>query len=69
MEIRVSATSHLIGVPLADLSVYLPKELLICVIETKGGVIIGKGDCILSPGDTIIVFTSPIHIKDLEHLF
>jgi len=69
IEIKISADSQLIGIPLADLTTYLPKDLLICVIENKGRVMVGKGNRILSPNDTIILITSPTHIHELQHLF
>ncbi len=69
IEIKVSEDSQLIGIPLKDLSTYLPRDLLICVIENKGKVLIGKGNRILSPNDTIILITSPTHIHELQHLF
>lgn len=69
IELKVSENSRLIGVPIKELSAYLPSDLLICVIESKGQVMIGKGDRILSPNDTVILITSPRHIHELEHLF
>lgn len=69
VELKVSSDSGLIGVPLEDLAAYLPKDLLICIIESKGKVMIGKGSCILSAGDTVILITSPRTVHELEHLF
>lgn len=69
VEIKVSPDSQLIGIPLADLSSYLPKDLLIAVIENKGRVMVGKGNRILSPNDTIILITSPKRIHELQQLF
>ena len=66
---KVSKDSVLIGVPIADLKAYLPNDLLICVIESKGALMIGKGDRILSPGDNVILLTTPRSIHELEHLF
>ena len=68
-EIKVSADSELIGIPLSDLSAHLPKDLLIAVIENRGRVMIGKGNRILSPNDTIIVISSPKHIHEFQYLF
>ncbi len=69
VEMKVSKDSVLIGVPIADLKAYLPNDLLICVIESKGALMIGKGDRILSPGDNVILLTTPRSIHELEHLF
>lgn len=69
LEIKVSPDSELVGIPISDLSVHLPKDLIIAVIESKGKVMIGKGNRILSPSDTVIVISSPKHLQELQHLF
>jgi trk system potassium uptake protein len=69
VEIKVSSNSDIVGIPLADLSAKLPKDLIIAAIENKGRVMIGKGDRIISPHDTIIVITSPDHMNDLSLIF
>jgi len=69
IEMKISPDSGLIGIPIAELKTYLPEDLLICIIENKGRVMIGKGKRILSPNDTIILITSPTHIHELQHLF
>lgn len=69
VEMKVSKNSDLVGIPLADLSHRLPKDLLIAAIENKGQVMIGKGSRILSPNDTVIIISSPQHISELQELF
>jgi trk system potassium uptake protein TrkA len=69
LEIKVSADSDLLGLPLADLKEKLPHNLLIAAIENRGRVMIGKGNRILSPNDTVIIVCSPEHIHDLQDLF
>ena len=68
-EIRVSSDSQLIGIPLSDLRTQLPPKLIIAAIENKGRVMIGKGDRIISPNDTLIIVCSPEHISELQELF
>ncbi|MEM8629212.1 MAG: Trk system potassium transporter TrkA [Chlamydiota bacterium] len=69
IELKVSENAQLIGIPLRDLAASLPEDLLICVIANKGQVMVGRGNRMLSPGDTVIVMTSPRTIHELEHLF
>lgn len=68
-EIKISNKSELIGIPLSDLSARLPRDLLIAVIESRGKVMVGKGNRILSPGDTVIVISHPKQINDMQYLF
>ena len=68
-EIKISAQSELIGIPLSDLGTKLPKDLLIAVIESRGKVMIGKGNRILCPGDTIIAISHPKQINEIQYLF
>ncbi len=67
-ELRIPHHSKAIGIPLADLSARLPKDLLIGAIETKGRVAIGRGNRILSPNDTAIVILAPQHLASLQEL-
>jgi len=69
IEMKVSEDSKLIGIPLKDLSGKIPKELIIAVIENKGKVMIGKGNRIISPNDTVIIVSSPKNIKELQNIF
>ena len=52
VELKISPSSKLVGIPLSDLK--LPKDFLIAVIESRGQVMIGRGNRILSPDDTVI---------------
>lgn len=69
IEVKVSPHSPLVGIQLSDLSSRLPKDLLIAAIENKGRVMIGKGNRIISPYDTIIVITSPENLHRLHEFF
>ena len=69
LEIKVSPDSEMIGIPLSDLKSELPKKLLIAAIENKGRIMIGKGNRVISPNDTIILITSPEHINELQNIF
>jgi trk system potassium uptake protein TrkA len=67
MEIKVSSDCRIVGTPLADLN--LPPDCLIALIYNRGQVMIAKGNSILTPGDTIIVLSSPKAVNDLEKIF
>ena len=69
VEIKVSERSKVIGVPISELGPYLPSDLLIAMIESKGKVMIGKGNRVISPNDTIIILTHPDRINDIRNLF
>lgn len=67
VEMRVSPTSKVVGIPLSDLD--LPKGLLIAVIESRGRVMIGRGSRVLCPEDIVIAICHPIQIPKLQQLF
>lgn len=67
VELKVSPSSKLIGTPLSTLR--LPNDLLIATIENHGKVLIGTGDSILCPDDTVIAICSPSRLEQLQHLF
>lgn len=69
IEIKVSPESKIVGIPLADLGPVLPRDFLMAMIQNRGRVVAAKGDRIISPGDTVIVITSPSHIPELEKIF
>lgn len=69
VEIKIPAHSRAVGIPLADLSARLPKDLLVAVIENQGRVMIGRGNRILCPGDTVIALCAPRHLPHLQSLF
>lgn len=69
MEIKVSSDSEIVGIPLADLSQYLPEDFLIALIENRGRIMIAKGSNILAPGDTVIVICHPKHVVELQKIF
>lgn len=69
IEITVSQSSPIIGIPISDLGPYLPSDFLIVMIENRGRIMIAHGNRVISPGDTVIVVTSPKHIQELEKIF
>lgn len=69
MEVNVSIDSRLVGIPLSELGPLLPKDFLIAMIQNRGRIMVAHGDRIISPGDTVIVITSPHHVNDLEKMF
>ena len=69
MEIKVSSDSQIVGIPISELSSYLPQDFLIALIENRGRIMIAKGNNILAPGDTVILITSPKHVQELEKIF
>lgn len=69
MEISVSLDSKVAGIPLSDLGPFLPKDFLIVMIQNRGRIMIAHGNRVISPGDTVIVVTSPKHVPELEEIF
>jgi len=69
IEISVSLSSRVVGIPLSELGPYLPRDLLIVMIQNRGRIMIANGNRIISPGDTVIVVTSPQHVDDLSRIF
>lgn len=69
MEVNVSIDSRLVGIPLSELGPLLPKDFLIAMIQNRGRIMVANGERIISPGDTVIVITSPHHVNDLEKMF
>lgn len=69
VEVNVSVDSRIVGVPLSDLGPLFPKDFLIAVIQNRGRTMVANGTRIISPGDTVILLTSPKHIPELEKIF
>lgn len=69
LEINVSVDSKVVGIPLSELGPLLPKDFLIAMIQNRGRVMVAHGNRIISPGDTVIVITSPKHVQELEKIF
>jgi trk system potassium uptake protein len=67
VELKIPSSSPIIGIPLSDLN--LPKDLLIAVIESRGKVMVGRGNRILCPSDTVIVICHPQRIPQLPSYF
>ncbi|MBT3393702.1 MAG: Trk system potassium transporter TrkA [Waddliaceae bacterium] len=69
LEIKVTMDSQIVGIPISELASSLPKDFLFAVIQNRGRIIIASGDKILSPGDTVIVISSPNHVEGLQQIF
>ena len=69
VELKVSARSRAVGIPLSDLAQELPQDLLVAVIESQGKVMIGRGNRILCPNDTVILIASPEHLSRVQEIF
>lgn len=69
MEVKVSTNSKLAGIPLKQLGPELPKDFLIVMIQSRGRIFIADGSRVLSPGDTVVVISSPKHVAELKKLF
>ncbi len=69
MEIAVSMESPIVGIPLSELGPRLPQDMLICMIQNRGRILIGEGSRVISPGDTVIVITHPRHIQEIKKMF
>jgi trk system potassium uptake protein TrkA len=69
LEVKVSAGSQIVGIPIADLRAHLPKDFLFALIENRGKVAIPKGTNILTPGDSVMVICHPKHLTELEKIF
>jgi trk system potassium uptake protein len=69
MEVKVSSHSKITGIPIRQLGPELPADFLIVMIQSKGRIFIADGSRILSPGDTVVVISSPKHINEIKKLF
>jgi len=69
MELKVSATTKIAGIPIFDLTHLLPKGCLIALIENRGQIMIAKGERIVAPGDTVIVIITPDLVGAIKEIF
>lgn len=69
IEVKVSADSKLVGIPLSDLGPLLPRDFLVTMIQNRGRIMVANGGRIISPGDTVIVISGPEHLSELENIF
>ena len=69
VELKVSANSKIVGIPLAELGPQLPREFLFALIQNRGRTLIAHGSRTLCPGDTVIVITAPQHTEQILELF
>lgn len=69
VEVNVSTDSQVAGIPLNDLGPLLPKDFLIAMIQNRGRIMVANGNRIISPGDTVVVITTPSHVAELEKIF
>jgi trk system potassium uptake protein TrkA len=68
MELKISSGSNLVGSPLSDLRASFPNNFIIAMIENRSGVLVPKGNTILTPGDTAIVICSPDSISEMQKI-
>lgn len=66
LEFNVAENAPITGVPLMDL--HLKKGLLICAINRGGRVLIPNGQAQILAGDTIIVVTTRLGLKDAREI-
>lgn len=69
MELKVSYSSPLAGIPIYELGMYLPNDFLFAAIQNRGKIMIADGTKVLCPGDTVVVITHPEHYNSLQKLF
>ncbi len=69
MEVKISAESSIVGSPISDLSSSFPNNFLIAMIENRSGIVVPRGNSVLTAGDTAIVICSPDNVQDVEKLF
>lgn len=69
MELKVSTTSPLAGIPIFELGNYLPNDFLFAAIQNRSRIMIADGNKVLCPGDTVIIVTHPRHYNALQRLF
>lgn len=69
MEVKVSVDSPIVGIPLSELGPQLPQDFLIAIIQNRGRIMVANGKKVLSPGDTMIVISSPHHVAEFHKVF
>lgn len=69
IEIKVSTGCQFVGIPLSQLGSLFPKDFLIAIIQNRGRIMVATGNRIISPGDHVILITSPRHIPKLQTMF
>ena len=69
LEVKVSLDSKFVGIPISEIGPHLPEDFLIAVIQNRGRVMVANGRRILSPGDTMIVISSPRHVGEFHKIF
>lgn len=69
MEVKVSTDSKITGIPIKQLAPELPVDFLIVMIQSRGRIFIADGSRILSPGDTVVVISSPRHLHKIKQIF
>ncbi len=69
LEIKVSAGSPLIGIPISELGPKFPRDFLISAIHNQGKVTIADGRQTFSPGDTVVAICNPRLARDIARFF
>lgn len=66
LEFSIKEDSAVVGIPLQDLD--LKSNLLICSINHRGKVIIPRGQDMMQVGDTVVVVTTSVGLKDVKDI-
>jgi trk system potassium uptake protein TrkA len=69
MEVKISSDSKIAGIPIQRLGPELPNDFLIAIIQSRGRIFVADGSRILSPGDTVVLITNPLHSEEIKKLF
>lgn len=66
LEFSIREDSPVVGIPLQNLD--LKPDLLICSINHKGKVITPRGQDVMQVGDTVVVVTTNVGLKDVKDI-
>lgn len=69
IELQVSEKSEIAGIPIKFLSPEFPEQLLILTILSRGRLMIAEGSRVLTPGDRVVVITTPQNASEIKRLF
>ena len=69
MEVKVSTSAKVTGIPMHLLKGALPSDFLIPVIQSRGKILKADSSCVISPKDTVMIVSRPDHIEEIKELF